>query len=508
MQKESKRPTFLNAHRRFQGQIELTRSNSRNVISESTDTKTESCDAQFFKCMNLPKCLPCFNTIQTADIDWATVTPDTPCKDVVAILFKNGKCLELKNDEGAIDDFCTTFNSCVVWDDDEKDEEKKEEDRMDCDALETCDWEGMHKGYLGDGICHDKIHGCYNHKVCNYDNGDCCQDSCKDVGEFSNCGVDGYYCRDPISQDCDVTLTDDCDGDDMDDLFILPVPDCKSPESAYCLIQYDSWGDGWDETTMSITKSGDTEPIYQGKLENGSSNTEYICLTTESACYDVQLTGGIWGKEVSWEIKPLMNAPAIADGGAPLTCSFPVGGSTCDKTCDGMPNTKDIAADKNYKTFKKMATCIQDKCMIQFETCAQDQNCKPCLNEDVPAFCYANPGYNALIQCSLCKCATEKSEEINSYCNTQQAQSNPDMEEKKEKTGTLSTCTSEQILRGTDSVLTYSLCSDIDSLSAMVTDYTMMKITLEHSMCLKNAQELTKTNPITEVKQQWIACGY
>ena len=47
-----------------------------------------------------------------------------------------------------------------------------------------------HKHYLGDGYC-DKTGG-YNSLECNYDNGDCCETTCKD-NDYT-CGYNGYEC--------------------------------------------------------------------------------------------------------------------------------------------------------------------------------------------------------------------------------------------------------------------------------------------------------------------------
>ena len=42
---------------------------------------------------------------------------------------------------------------------------------VNCDALTECDWPGFNPSYLGDGFCDTS--GCYNHKICGFDGGDC-----------------------------------------------------------------------------------------------------------------------------------------------------------------------------------------------------------------------------------------------------------------------------------------------------------------------------------------------
>jgi hypothetical protein len=47
--------------------------------------------------------------------------------------------------------------------------------------------------WIGDGWCDA---GQYNTKGCDYDGGDCCEESC--VSSFFECGVNGYFCKDPL----------------------------------------------------------------------------------------------------------------------------------------------------------------------------------------------------------------------------------------------------------------------------------------------------------------------
>ena len=47
--------------------------------------------------------------------------------------------------------------------------------------------------FKGDGWCD---HGEYNTNQCNYDGGDCCEESCDESAEYP-CGIEGYNCKDP-----------------------------------------------------------------------------------------------------------------------------------------------------------------------------------------------------------------------------------------------------------------------------------------------------------------------
>ena len=210
--------------------------------------------------------------------------------------------------------FCKTHVACTVYNDDDYPDEDEDyvysDDEVDpayvnCTALETCEWEGMHKNWIGDGICHDNIHGCYNTAICGWDGGDCCEDTCEsDVEDEADdddwCGHDGYFCRDPLSKSCDPVLNKSCPGKSPD-----PVK-CRIDEDKYRLIMYDSFGDGWDDSKVTITpKKGKGTKIFEGGLEDGAEGLEYICLSKEPQCYNAVTSGGVWGVESSWEIKPL-----------------------------------------------------------------------------------------------------------------------------------------------------------------------------------------------------------
>eukprot|EP00591_Stephanopyxis_turris_P005180 CAMPEP_0195519674 /NCGR_PEP_ID=MMETSP0794_2-20130614/15243_1 /TAXON_ID=515487 /ORGANISM="Stephanopyxis turris, Strain CCMP 815" /LENGTH=180 /DNA_ID=CAMNT_0040648865 /DNA_START=141 /DNA_END=680 /DNA_ORIENTATION=- len=62
--------------------------------------------------------------------------------------------------------------------------------------FKVCSVEGS--SYLGDGYC-DAV-GDYNTDVCGWDGGDCCSSSCVD-GDVYACGDYGYTCLDPDSSD-------------------------------------------------------------------------------------------------------------------------------------------------------------------------------------------------------------------------------------------------------------------------------------------------------------------
>jgi hypothetical protein len=277
------------------------------------ETKQATCDASFVQCIPNDKCISCFTTLEMEDIDWTGVTPGTKCPDVVSFLTNGGHCKTLEGDTDATDLFCKTFDACVIWNDDDyygNDDEwdpSQEEGWVNCTALTNCDWDGIHRNWIGDGVCHENMHGCYNTAICGYDGGDCCQDTCKipETATYMECGHDGYYCKDPESAQCNPALNPRCytNGSSKNPSDIK----CGQNETKYRLVMYDSFGDGWDSTALTIQPEGGKggEVVFKGGLVDGYQGTEYICLSKTPQCYNVNVTGGVWGVEVSWEVRPI-----------------------------------------------------------------------------------------------------------------------------------------------------------------------------------------------------------
>jgi hypothetical protein len=274
----------------------------------------DACDTKFMDCLPNKTCMDCFEELAIQKIDWAGVMVATTCSDVVKFLTAGGHCTSLEGDAVATTTFCDTFDACVIFDDEDDDAGSiydDDGDFLDCSTLTKCAWDGMHQNWIGDGVCHDNMYGCYNTAVCGYDGGDCCEDTCgENFSNYVECGHEGYSCRDPMSDNCNRDLTADCPnnanggGSDATDVK------CEEDETMYRLVMYDSFGDGWDRTTLTIQVDGTrtnlpADVIFKGGLVEGFEGTEYICLSKSPLCYNAKTEGGTWGVEVSWEIRQL-----------------------------------------------------------------------------------------------------------------------------------------------------------------------------------------------------------
>lgn len=414
--------------------------------SKTTDA-TATCDSTFLSCILSSACRTCFTTLQDKGIDWTNVVPTTPCEDILGLLTSSGHCSEVRGGgQDQMDIFCNAFDTCVVWDGTGEQQQgsagtakTNHTDSIDCSKLTSCDWPGKHDSFIGDGVCHENMPGCYNSPICKYDGGDCCEDTCKfpvgssastssntlpnnnnnqqqqQTGEkttnsiYGQCGMEGYACRNPTATTCQPVLaatykefctnTIDTAGKSAEDTEVLPL--CSSSETMFRLLQFDSWGDGWDKTILTLKQVGAAASIYQGGLQYGSEGTVHICLSKTPTCYSITVENGQWGNEASWEIRPLSaGAPALGAGGSPTDCTLPIGGdkADCPNTCNKeRPDTK--INDPNYRTYKDMLNCINEKCLIQVGNCENDVSCKGCMAAEIPQYCFANDNFSVSNSC-------------------------------------------------------------------------------------------------------------
>jgi hypothetical protein len=445
-------------------------------IARQLSTKSEACDSAFVnECLTNSACVTCFIELESNDIDWASVSKDTPCNDVVGFLQKGGFCKGLGSSQANVNAFCNTFTACVVWGDDESSngDQGGGGSSEDCGKLTECKWDGMRPGYVGNGICN--IEGCYNTAICKYDGGDCCEDTCKEeeaaaaVSSLAECGHDGYFCVDPASADCDSAITKECSAKSSNST--KPRPECGSSDSLWAVKMYDSWGDGWDDTHLKITRTtGSSLEVFNGALQSGAQGTGYACLSKGPTCYRVEVKGGMWGKEVSWEVKPLAEgAPAVAGGGSPMDCNFGVGGAdNCGTACTGKPNV-DPSKDPDYKQFKDMFNCISSKCLIQANACNQDSVCKKCFQSEPQDYCFGNDVFNALLDCAICKCS--EASQGSKFCAEKGKDFSPSSGGGGSGTGAKKACTAAETVAGGSAVISFSKCLDFEQVTMLIPDY-------------------------------------
>jgi len=171
---------------------------------------------------------------------------------------------------------------------------------------------------------------------------------------------------------------------------------CRNGLKHYEVHMMDTWGDGWDQTVITITGISDQNTsvvdlptdsittthtntqgdmivsisktiefdstsssidnpnpgneidplgqIFQGSLQQGYHDFANVCLLP-NRCYQFIATGGEFSEEVSWELRPGNNDPEspsvllepILTGSAPTACTFSLpdenGEHLCPNTC-------------------------------------------------------------------------------------------------------------------------------------------------------------------------------
>jgi gliding motility-associated-like protein len=93
-------------------------------------------------------------------------------------------------------------------------------------------------------------------------------------------------------------------------LAVTCVTPCTS--NTVILNMNDSWGDGWNGATYTLTNSSGTV-VSTGTLATGLSGNVTLCLP--NGCYNMAVSAGTWPGEVSWNFN--YNGNLVASGGAP-----------------------------------------------------------------------------------------------------------------------------------------------------------------------------------------------
>ncbi|MGY8868167.1 MAG: hypothetical protein ACKVJK_21375, partial [Methylophagaceae bacterium] len=173
---------------------------------------------------------------------------------------------------------------------------------------------------------------------------ECLPDGCYDfvgsstswIGAYANWTIDGVFYQGgnpnstmfvvgagvcPVYGCMDTTaLNYDASADTDDASCTYPCLD-----NSVAFEMYDSFGDGWNGNTYSITLSGDSNVVASGGITNGAFGYDTLCLVT--GCYDVTVGGGSYPSEVSFTFGSVVGAAV----GSYVAIS--IGGATCTPGC-------------------------------------------------------------------------------------------------------------------------------------------------------------------------------
>jgi hypothetical protein len=156
------------------------------------------------------------------------------------------------------------------------------------------------------------VTGCTDSTACNFD-----PSASTDDG---SCDFSCYGCTDATAANYDANATLD-DGSCCFDNYLT-------------LLMNDSWGDGWNGNTFTISDGGGNV-LGTATLLAGSSGTATFCIP-DGCSYTVTCGGGSFTSEVSWVLSDATGA-TVSSGGAPASFTF-------DLNCAGVPGCTDPAA--------------------------------------------------------------------------------------------------------------------------------------------------------------------
>jgi len=109
-------------------------------------------------------------------------------------------------------------------------------------------------------------------------------------------GCDGGDCEDCVGDCLGADIGDEC----WDGSFECDEADCPdSCDSPATFNMYDSWGDGWNGATFTMTAEDGTV-VGEGTLASGSYGFETLCLP--DGTYGLVVGGGSYDSEISWDI--------------------------------------------------------------------------------------------------------------------------------------------------------------------------------------------------------------
>jgi len=119
--------------------------------------------------------------------------------------------------------------------------------------------------------------------------------------------VDFYYGDTAEICGCTDATALNYDGNATVDDGSCVFPSCPDGETLVQFMMFDTFGDGWDGTTYTLT-TGDGTAVASGSLDNaqftvdaGSQGYDFFCLSTTD-CYVLELAGGSFPGEKEWQI--------------------------------------------------------------------------------------------------------------------------------------------------------------------------------------------------------------
>jgi len=213
---------------------------------------------------------------------------------------------------------------------------------------------------------------CNYNATANVDDGTCeytsC-DGCQDDGTLATSPFPGiaacdYDAAATIPAACDYSCIGctDTTACNYDSVATVDDGSCCT-DNCVTLDMADSFGDGWngatwtitDDLTAAVVATGDLDTAIDG--DGASAASESLCLP--DGCYSISVGGGSFDSEISWTLSGVQGGSI--SGGAPADESFGVGAAVCALGC-----TNSLACNYDSTAITDDGSCCTDGCFELF----------------------------------------------------------------------------------------------------------------------------------------------
>ncbi len=155
--------------------------------------------------------------------------------------------------------------------------------------------------------------------------------------------------------------------------------------TAVQLNMVDAFGDGWNGAGYTISDL-DGNLVFAGGLDEAQFSVDndnyagpefgFDMLCLEAGCYNISVSTGDWGSEVSWNIT-LEDGTILVAGGAPDSQTISIGGAVCGCTDTGACNYDELATDEDGSCdYEACAGCTDmEACNYNADALIEDGTC-------------------------------------------------------------------------------------------------------------------------------------
>jgi len=177
--------------------------------------------------------------------------------------------------------------------------------------------------------------------------------------------------------------------------------------TAVQLNMVDAFGDGWNDAGYTISDLAGNL-LFEGSLDDAQFSVDndnfagpefgFDMLCLEPGCYNISVTPGDWGSEVSWDLS-IEDGTVLVAGGAPDSQTISVGGAVCGCTDAGACNYDALATDEDGSCEYLTCAGCTDTTSCSYDALATIEDGSCCYSNcvDVQMFDSFGDGWNGAV---------------------------------------------------------------------------------------------------------------